>query len=95
MQDSSPESQQQSVTEGVNPIIPGQPMNLTASVAFSPMPTPMDEFPPAGRAGGALMASHGPGPEVPVPSPEVPTTGEQIPMEYGGKRLASIMLGKL
>lgn len=52
------------------------------------MPTPMDEFPPAGRSGGILMTPHGPPPEVPVLSPEVPTTGEQIPIEYGGKMRA-------
>lgn len=85
MQDSSPEPQQQSSTEHSNPIMPGQPLDLTASVAFSPMPTPMDEFPAGGRSGGMLMTPRGPAPEPPVLSPDVPPTGEQIPMEYGGK----------
>lgn len=67
-------------------------MDLTASVAFSPMPTPMDEFPLAGKSGGILMTRHGPPPEVPILSPEVPPTGEQIPMEYGGTMLIRVPL---
>lgn len=85
VQDSSPEAQQQSSADHSNPVMPGQPLDLTASVAFSPMPTPMDEFPVASRSGGILINPHGLPPEPPVLSPEVPV-GEQLPMEYGGKR---------
>lgn len=86
VQESSPEPQQQSSTENSHPIIPGQPLALAASVAFSPMPTPMDDFSAGPRSGGILMTPHAPPPEPPVISPEVPPTGEQMPMEYGGKR---------
>ncbi|CEJ54909.1 hypothetical protein PMG11_01196 [Penicillium brasilianum] len=90
VQDWSPESQQQSSTELTNPIMPDQALDLTASVAFSPMPTPMDEFPAGGRSGGMHRTPHGPAPSAPVPAPEapglspvVPPTAEQIPTEYG------------
>jgi hypothetical protein len=87
VQDWSPEPQQQSSAEHANPTMPDQALDLTASVAFSPMPTPMDEFPAGGRSGGGMhMTPHGsaPAPEPPVLSPDVPPTGEQISIEYGG-----------
>ncbi|KAJ5094980.1 hypothetical protein N7532_007271 [Penicillium argentinense] len=77
VQDSSPEPLQQPA-EHSNPLAPS--VDLSASVAFSPMPTPMDEFP---STTSILMTPQGPPPD-PILSPELPTRPEPLPMEYSG-----------
>ncbi|KAJ5169250.1 uncharacterized protein N7482_004844 [Penicillium canariense] len=79
VQDSSPEPQQPNQVE--NSVVLHQPVEMTASVTFSPMSTPMDEFPTGGS--GVLLTPYAPPLEPTVLSPEVPRAGEQITMDYG------------
>ncbi|KAJ5540428.1 hypothetical protein N7494_005504 [Penicillium frequentans] len=83
-QDSSPEPSQQNDEQENR--LSALPVDLTATVAFSPMPTPMDDFPPAN---GILMTTQGPAPDQvldpaldPVLSPGVPVNGP-AQLEYG------------
>ncbi|KAJ5263903.1 hypothetical protein N7478_011508 [Penicillium angulare] len=76
-QDSSPESPQQNEHDMQNPNNP--PADLSTSLLFSPMPTPMEDFQPTNTI---LMTPQGP-PLDPLLSPEVPTCAEPTQIEYG------------
>lgn len=77
VQDSSPEPQQ-SIADTYDS--GNQPLDTTATVAFSPMPTPMDDFP---AASNIMMTPRGP-PQEQIISPELSTGNEQMAIEYGG-----------
>ncbi|KAJ5698025.1 hypothetical protein N7462_000030 [Penicillium macrosclerotiorum] len=80
VQDSSPEPQPHNALE--HRTIANQPVDLTGSVAFSPMPTPMEDFP---AANSIIVPPHGLVPEQGIISPDVPppSAGEQLQIEYG------------
>ncbi|KAJ5736448.1 uncharacterized protein N7483_001573 [Penicillium malachiteum] len=75
-QDSSPEPTQQNERE---PQINRPPVDLVSKVAFSPMPTPLEDFP---QSKAILMTPQGP-PLDPLLSPGVPTGGERHSIDYG------------
>jgi hypothetical protein len=77
VQDSSPEPQQSIVDTNETG---HHPVNMTATVAFSPLPTPMDDFPTASHI---IMTPRGP-PQEQVISPELSTGNEQMAIDYGG-----------
>lgn len=72
----SPQQNEQETTQIPN----NPPVDLSTSIVFSPMPTPMEEFQPTNTV---LMTPQRP-PLDPLLSPGVPTTAEPPQMEYGG-----------
>lgn len=84
VQDSSPEPQQ-SIADTSD--AGHQPVNMAATVAFSPLPTPMDDFPTASHI---MMTPRGPAPQEQVISPELSTGNEQMAIEYGGTIVSTL-----
>ena len=78
--DSSPEPLQNEEVQGQT----HPPIDLSHSVAFSPMPTPLEDFPPANAL---LMTPQAPTLD-PGLSPGVPAT-EQPQIEYGGMQTST------
>ncbi|KAJ5126402.1 hypothetical protein N7448_005704 [Penicillium atrosanguineum] len=76
VQDSSPEPQH-SIADTYD--AGNQPLDTSATVAFSPMPTPLEDFP---AASNIMMTPSGPLQEQ-VISPELSAKNEQMVVEYG------------